>query len=294
MPLEAPVLDTRRFEELYEELRLRIPSYTPEWTDFNESDPGATLLQLFAWLSEMMLYQMNQIPERTYIKLLQLLNMELRPAQPATAHLTFIPQVGATVGDVPRLAQISAQPPDGGDPVIFETEEGLSLIELLLTDVQVYDGASFTVVSSANGTEGSVFRPFGWVPQIGSALYLGFTPAEPPSAESPFPQVMRFRVFLPAASLAGQPQNGAEAADPPTPPVNLVWEYRPTATSQRWQRLNLFKDETTAFTREGYILVEGPPAEIALTREGKITDDKSDEETDKNRYWIRCRHRIKG
>jgi len=31
-------------EDLYRELRLRVQRYTPEWTDFNESDPGVTLL----------------------------------------------------------------------------------------------------------------------------------------------------------------------------------------------------------------------------------------------------------
>ena len=89
MPLEAqtPRLDERTAEQIFLELRERIPVYAPEWTDYNESDPGITLLQLFAWLSESMLYQMNRVPERMYLKFLHLLQLELRPAQPATAHL---------------------------------------------------------------------------------------------------------------------------------------------------------------------------------------------------------------
>ena len=78
MPLEAPKLDTRNFEQLLREAQLRIPRYTPEWTDFNDSDPGMTLVQLFAWLTEMMFYEMNRIPDRNYVKFLQLLNMELK------------------------------------------------------------------------------------------------------------------------------------------------------------------------------------------------------------------------
>lgn len=50
MPLIAPVLDDRTFEQIFAELRNRIPVYTPEWTDYNESDPAVTLLQLFAYL----------------------------------------------------------------------------------------------------------------------------------------------------------------------------------------------------------------------------------------------------
>ena len=48
MPLQAPQLDDRTFEDLLQTARLRIPRYTPEWTDFNDSDPGITLVQLFA------------------------------------------------------------------------------------------------------------------------------------------------------------------------------------------------------------------------------------------------------
>jgi predicted phage baseplate assembly protein len=282
MPLKAPDLDTRSFEEIFEELRLRIPRYAPEWTDFNESDPGITMLQLFSSLSEMMLYQMNRIPERNYIKFLQLLNMELRPAQSALAHLTFMPQVGASIQSIRARSQVSAQPPDGGDPLVFETEEGLDLIEVLLTDIQVFDGQSFVNVSEANQEGGATFRPLGWTPQVGSALYLGFTPAAPPTATRPFPEVMRFRVFLDAAAQAGLPQSCTEVAQPPGPPVGLVWEHKPTAGSRRWQQLNLIQDDTVAFTREGYLRIQGP-SQIEPTKEGKLTAE------DDKRYWIRCR-----
>src|SRR3981081_4311141 len=115
MPLEAPNLDTRKFEELLAEARLRIPRYNPDWTDFNESDPGVTLVQLFAWFTELMLYQFNQVPDRNYIKFLQLMGLELRAAQPALAHLTFIASEGAQVDPVRPLTQVTAPPAAGGD-----------------------------------------------------------------------------------------------------------------------------------------------------------------------------------
>ena len=154
MPLTAPNLDDRTFEELKREALLRIPRYTPElsgWTDFNESDPGVTMVELFAWLTEMMLHRMNQMPHRSYIKFLQLLNLELEPAQPATAHLTFEPQAGANVRPVPQFAQIGAQS-EAGDLLIFETEEGLDVIRHKLSSVQVYDGSAFQVVTDQNNS----------------------------------------------------------------------------------------------------------------------------------------------
>src|SRR5688572_22645766 len=132
MPLQAPKLDDRNFEQILKELRLRIPRYTKEWTDFNDSDPGMTLVQLFAWLGDMLLFRMNQIPERNYIKFLQLLGQELRPAKPATAHLTFTAKPGVQVQTVRKRSQVAAQLPDGGDPLIFETERDLDVIQVAL------------------------------------------------------------------------------------------------------------------------------------------------------------------
>lgn len=282
MPLEAPKLDDRDYEQIKALVRSRIPRYTPEWTDFNESDPGITLIELFSWLSEMMLYQMNRIPDRNYIKFLKLLNMELRPPTPAVAHLNFIPKEGADVRPVPMRAQIAAQSPETGELVIFETDEGLDLIPYALSDVQVYDGIAFTVVTDANIVPDTAYRPLGWSPQVGSALYLGFTPPEslPGVGERVFPQQLRFRVYLPASSQAGEAQHCPDVALPPVAPANLVWEYRHPKDPTRWRRLNLYKDETAGFTREGYILLEGP-AEVAITTEGKVKEEA--------RYWLRCR-----
>lgn len=277
MPLEAPKLDRRTFDDILREALLRIPRYTPEWTDFNDSDPGVTLLQLHAWLTEMMLFEINRVPERNYIKFLQLLDMELKPAQPAIAHLTVTVTSG-TAPTIDRYAQVSAQNPETGELLIFETETGLDLVEATLTDVKVYDGGSFSDFSETNVAGGMAYRPFGWTPQINNALYLGFTPLQPPSA-TPFPQQMRFRVYMPTDVLAGVAQSCETAVSSSIPPVDLVWEYKMTADAQRWRRLNVYEDETAAFTQEGYIVLEGPQ-QIALM---------ADAEVDEARYWLRCR-----
>ncbi|MCG2593189.1 putative baseplate assembly protein [Ramlibacter sp. XY19] len=89
MPLIAPVLDDRSFEDLFLELRNRIPVYTPEWTDHHDSDVGITLLQLFAYLGEGLQFRFNQIPEATHLAFLKLLDVPLRPARAARALLRF-------------------------------------------------------------------------------------------------------------------------------------------------------------------------------------------------------------
>ena len=249
MPLEPniPQLDSPDFETLYRQLLLRAQRYNPEWTDFNESDPGVTLLQLVAWLTEGLKFSMNQVPERNYLKFLQLLNLELEPAQPATAHLVFTanPDVPQNPG-VPQRTPIAGQSPDG-DQFIFETEEGIDLIRMPLAHTQVFDGNSFIDETLSNEEQDATFQPFGWRASVGSALYLGFAPPREPVGR-PFPTQMRFRVFLTPTADKGRVPSSREMIEPPAPPVRLVWEYQPTG-STRWRQLSVYRDDSSAYCR---------------------------------------------
>lgn len=89
MPLVHPILDSRTYEEIRRDLVRRIPVYNPEWSDHNASDPGITLLELFSFLGENLLFHFNQIPEATRLAFLELLQIPLRPASPASAMLAL-------------------------------------------------------------------------------------------------------------------------------------------------------------------------------------------------------------
>ena len=70
--IPPPKLDDRSFHDIVEEAISMIPRYAPEWTNHNPSDPGITLIELFAWLTELLVYRINRIPERLHASLLQL------------------------------------------------------------------------------------------------------------------------------------------------------------------------------------------------------------------------------
>src|SRR5438552_4931020 len=89
MPLEQIQLDDRTFEQLFAEGRARIPVHTPEWTNFNDSDPGITIVQLFAFMTENLLYRSNRIPEANRRKFLTLLGIGLQPASPGRGLISF-------------------------------------------------------------------------------------------------------------------------------------------------------------------------------------------------------------
>ena len=89
MPIEIPKIDDRSYREILNDALARIRVYNPEWTNFNESDPGVTLLELFAFMTENLLYRSNQIPERNRRKFLSLLGVPMQPATPARGIVTF-------------------------------------------------------------------------------------------------------------------------------------------------------------------------------------------------------------
>ena len=70
--IPSPNLDDRTYEDIVDEAIRLIPQYCPEWTNFNQSDPGITLIHLFAWMAEMIIYRLNRVPEKNYLAFLDL------------------------------------------------------------------------------------------------------------------------------------------------------------------------------------------------------------------------------
>ena len=117
MPIIAPSLDDHRFDDLVEELLARIPAHTPEWTHPNPGDPGRTLIELFAWLTDTMLYRANLIPDRQRLVFLKLLGQPLRPARAARTVVSLSYAQDSEVSATRLRAGAAVR----GAPVPFET-----------------------------------------------------------------------------------------------------------------------------------------------------------------------------
>lgn len=286
MPLEdhIPRIDDRRYDDIIAEVRTRIARYTPEWapvwTDVNDSDPGITLAQVFAWLADMLLYRMGKVPELNYLKFLRLLGIELRAAEPALSEITFgvkedHPKPYVIVAD---RTQVSAESPDGGPPLIFETDRALIALKAKLASVQAFDGHAFADLSSENEEALAPYQPFGPLAGEGAALYLGFFLKE---KTEDFPQTDL------DLALWTSPQDGRAApllcGLPDTPvygPARIRWEYR---SGTEWLSLKLLKDETRAFTRSGHILLKTPAKGAMHAMQRAVIGEVKEE-----RYWIRA------
>ena len=279
MPLSdnLPVIDDRRYADLVAEARTRIPRYTPEWNDLNDNEPGMVIVQLLAWLSEMLLFRLGQVPQLNYVKFLELLGIELTTAAPASAEVTF--GVIATSPDptviVPLHTQVAADIPGADAPVVFETESALIALAAQLDTVVLDSGFDLTDVSSANVDAQTGFTPFGSAGRIGASVLLGFNSTldfpgtqldlmcwvKPPQTHQP---------LIVASAVASQP------------PAVIVWEYWNGA---EWIGLELFKDDTLAFSRSGHIVMQTPASDSVngpLVRSvmGSLPN---------SRYWIRAR-----
>lgn len=82
MPIPLPNLDDRTYADLTTEAQALIPSLYPTWTNHNPSEPGIVLMELFAWLTETVLYQLNEIPEQNVETFLRLLGGVREPQEP--------------------------------------------------------------------------------------------------------------------------------------------------------------------------------------------------------------------
>ncbi len=179
MPLPAPNLDDLRFQrDLVDEARRRIIRYCPEWTDYNLSDPGITLIELFAWMTELLAYRLNRVPEKNYIKFLEMLGVQLQPASSARVELTFrlstpfpISSEDTTAAIVPAGIEVATRATDEEREVIFTTDARLLIAPPRLT--QVRREADF-VKNYLPRLGVETFYAFSQPrPQVGDTFYLG-------------------------------------------------------------------------------------------------------------------------
>jgi len=119
--IPPPKLDDRNFHDIVEEAISMIPRYAPEWTNHNPSDPGITLIELAAWMTDLLIYRLNQVPDKNYVAFLNLLGIKLRAPRAARALVRFALVEAAQKQRVPRGTQISTPQATEEHTVTFET-----------------------------------------------------------------------------------------------------------------------------------------------------------------------------
>ena len=140
MPLPVPNLDDRRFDDLVAEARQRLAAHLPELTQVAPGDPVHALVDLFAWLTETILYRANLIPERQRRVLLNLLQVPLRPARPARGLVCV--DASPRTPALPALLPAGSQIAGGGQTFSTEGEVQPTPLALTLMIKESVDGAT--------------------------------------------------------------------------------------------------------------------------------------------------------
>lgn len=120
MPLPIPNLDDRDYARLLADARAIIAARTPDWTDLSPGDPGVTLLELFAFLTENVIFRLNRLPAKARIALLDLAGVSLLAPAAARTDLVFgRAQPADEPVTIPRGTRVATARADG--PVFVTT-----------------------------------------------------------------------------------------------------------------------------------------------------------------------------
>ncbi|MCU1490666.1 MAG: hypothetical protein JWM85_2071, partial [Acidimicrobiaceae bacterium] len=169
MPLPVPNLDDRRFQNYVDDAKRLVQQRCPEWTDHNVSDPGVTLIETFAFMVDQLTYRLNLVPDRNFVKFLELIGVHLYAPSAAQAPVTFwlsAPQDQPVV--VPRGTRISTQRVAREEPVVFETIEDLVVVNAALARVATASAAEDSLPVDRTERLGlEDFSSFGAVPLPG-------------------------------------------------------------------------------------------------------------------------------
>ncbi len=166
MPLPIPNLDDRDFQQLMDAAMLRVRRLNPAWDDLSPGDPGIVLLELFAYLTDTLLYRVNQIPAKVYVALLRLLGVSLYPPAAAVVVLRFSRARGQTQAiEIPRGTRVTITGGAGAEPPVFATVRAATLAaDSESVDVVAYhaEAVEGEVVGAGSGLPGlslAVARP---------------------------------------------------------------------------------------------------------------------------------------
>ncbi|HUR83681.1 MAG TPA: putative baseplate assembly protein [Thermoanaerobaculia bacterium] len=160
----APDLFERRFGDLMEIGRARLPALAPDWTDHNAHDPGITLMELLAWVSEAQLYSLSRRPRRderiAYAAMFGLTAGGTRPARgliwpDANAPAAKFAQ-SVTIGEDAVINVVNEETPT------FRPVRGLLFVPGRIQRLETRLGTGGTIDHTATNERGSTpFLPFG-------------------------------------------------------------------------------------------------------------------------------------
>ncbi|WP_409341899.1 putative baseplate assembly protein [Paenibacillus sp. MBLB4367] len=265
--LPIPNLDDRTFEQLVKEARRSIPHLQPQWTDENAHDPGVTMIELFAWLTEMQQYYMNRVTISNERKFLKLLGVHPKEPAQARADVSFEGAMDRLV--LPAGTRLMAMDQH------FETERTLELIPARLEKVLTRVGTITNDATSSNDHAAVSFYPFGQEPKRDNRLYLGFDRPFPEGADVTLSMLL-FNDYPVAVGGEDGQTNGRRFSS-----ARVSWRYYGAADggAEGWLPVETVRDDTVELSESGSVVlkVHSPMKPLPIQPAN-----------DRSRYWLCC------
>ncbi|MEO3754183.1 putative baseplate assembly protein [Streptomyces sp. B6B3] len=257
MALPAPHLDDRRFQQLVDDAKRFVQQRCPEWTDHNVSDPGVTLIEAFAHMTDQLLYRLNRVPDKSYLAFLDLLGITLFPPAAASAPATFwlsAPQQAPVV--LHEGTEIATERTETEEAQVFATTADLTVQPCEFAHLLTQEEGGRPVERTDDVRHGQAVPCFGATPNPGDSMHVGLSAAVPHCAV-----VLRLD-----SSVEGI------GVDPRQPP--LRWEAYDGA---RWLPCELEEDSTGGLNRPGDVVLHVPGDHALASLGGRRAG------------WLRCR-----
>ena len=257
MALPTPNLDDRRFQGLVDDAKRLVQQRCPTWTDHNVSDPGVTLIETFAYMTDLLLYRLNRVPDRNYLRFLELIGIRLFPPTAARVPVTFwlaAPQPSTL--SVPARTVVAAKRGDQAGPAVsFSTLQNLDIVSARLSRIEsISEEGVRRDHTERLGVSG--FSAFTAQPQPGDTMLLGLSEAVPSCAV-----LLRFDCEVEGVGV-----------DPANPP--LRWE---AWGGETWVPCEVDHDDTGGLNRAGDIVLHVPATHVVSLQHQRRAG------------WLRCR-----
>ena len=235
--IKLPDLDDQKYSDIVEAAKRRISVVFPEWTDYNEHDPGITIIELFAWLKEMQQYYLNRISDRSYENMLKLLGIDVYPPSPAKTSVYF----GG--GSIPEkiIRGTTAKTAEG---VVFTAEEEFRRAPFNIGRIYIENSDGFVNITDIAKDHDTSFSPFGNKLHNDSCrLYIELDVTD---AERCSDGVSMFFDTEDRCVVSRNPLGVSNYM-----PRDIVWEY---STAEGFAECELIKDDTRALSFSGEVV----------------------------------------
>lgn len=170
-----PDIDKRSFEEILSDNRLQSSLYVPEWKPLDESDPGVALIKIFSHMQEDINSRLNRVPDKAFTSFLDMIGLELMPAQPAAAPVTFSLAQGQKESVlVPAGTQVATAKTESHEALTFETAKDFTAIKATISRIYSINPEEDSIYSHwADYSAGRPFAAFQGENIQRHVLYLG-------------------------------------------------------------------------------------------------------------------------